>query len=83
MARRRFMDELMAEVILYGGLPVSRGDVYEDALTRLRIRIGDDNGGRPITEQDCQRGAEQFAFGVRTKIVDAVPLSCEELKRLP
>jgi hypothetical protein len=34
MARSRFMDELMNEVIRYGGLPVRRYDVYRDALAR-------------------------------------------------
>lgn len=34
MTRRRVLDEIMHEVILYGGLPVRRGDVYVDALAR-------------------------------------------------
>jgi hypothetical protein len=76
-------DELMAEVILYGGLPVRRCDVYADALARLRTHIGRDNGGRPVTEKDCHREAERFAFGLQTVTIDAVPLSREELEQLP
>ena len=32
--RKRFLDEMIAEVILYGGLPCRRSDVYRDALAR-------------------------------------------------
>lgn len=86
MARRRtIVDEVMEEIIIYGGLPVRRGDAYTHALRTLRTRIGDDNGGRPITEADARRGAEMFAFGYQTRLApaDAVPLTLEELEALP
>jgi hypothetical protein len=42
----------MEEVILYGGLPVRRGDVYNDVLKRT----------------GSHKAAEQFAFGFATKL---------------
>lgn len=44
--RQRFLDEMMAEVILYGGLPCRRSDVYRDALART----------------GSMRAADRFAF---------------------
>lgn len=67
MRARRFLDELMAEVILYGGLPARRGDVYRDAFART----GD------------WRIADRYAFGPRATIVDLVPLTREQLAALP
>lgn len=77
-------DALMAEVILYGGLPARRADVYAHALATLRTYIGTDNGRRPVTEEDARRGAEQFAFGFNTRLapVGAVPLTLDELNKL-
>lgn len=85
MKRRTVVDEMMAEVIIYGGLPVRRYDVYRDALKRARTRIGDDNGGRPITEKDCRKVADMFAFSFNTRLAPAnsTPLSREELEQLP
>jgi hypothetical protein len=69
MGSRRILAELMGEVILYGGLPVRRADVYDDA----RQRTG------------SHRAAAQFAFGLHTRLapVGSVPLTREALARLP
>ena len=67
MRRTTFMDELMGETILYGGLPVRRADAYEDALSRT----------------GSAWAAELFAFGPRAAAVDAEPLTREQLRRLP
>jgi len=78
------INDLMNEVILYGGLPVRRADVYAHALKTLQTYIGADNGGRPVTPQDARRGADAFAFGFNTKSAPpgAVPLTREELDDL-
>ena len=67
MRQRGIVDELMTEVILYGGLPVRRIDAYEDALNRT----------------GSIWAAELFAFGLRAKTVDAKPLTREQLRSLP
>jgi hypothetical protein len=74
MKRARFMDELMAEVIRYGGLPVRRCDAYSHALAALLTRTND--------RRAAARAAEWFAFGARTLPIDAVPLTPEELEAL-
>ena len=66
MRRRTLIDELMAEVILYGGLPVRRADAYEDALMRT--------GSHKL--------ADAYAFGPRAKAIDAEPLTVEQLAAL-
>ena len=69
MVKRNLVREFVDEVILYGGLPVRRRDVYDDALART----------------GSTRAADLFAFGFRTRLapVDAVPLTREELEALP
>lgn len=81
MRGRRFMDELMAEVILYGGLPVRRSDAYDDALKRITSRWE----GQGIGRDRMRRAAELYAFGpnVRRAPADWQPLTTEELEALP
>lgn len=78
--RRSIVTDLMHEVILYGGLPVRRCDVYDHALRTLRTHIGVTEGA---TEQACQRAADRFAFGQQTRRVNAEPLTAAELARQP
>lgn len=56
----------MNEVIIYGGLPLRRSDVYKDALKQT----------------GSEKAADMFAFSVRHKTVDIKPLSYEEYNRL-
>lgn len=69
MKRKRIMDELMDEVILYGGLPVQRADAYDDAFERT----------------GSHKAADMFAFGLQTKLASAgyEPLTRIELEALP
>ena len=66
----RFINELMAEMIKYGGMAATREEVYADALKVCGTRTND----------PCQaaRAADLFAFGPRT-----VVLTQEEIAALP
>ena len=64
----RFMDELMAEKISYGGLVASRINAYRHALSCLLSRHD------CPSRQAAERGADWFAFGPR-----AVVLSDDEI----
>lgn len=72
--RTRFIDELMAEVILYGGLPVRRCDVYDHALKVARTY--------DVTKEQAYRAAELYAFGPRARAVDMAPLTAAELEAI-
>jgi len=82
--KQSIVSEVMQEVVIYGGLPARRCDVYDHALRTLRTRIGADNGGKPVSEQDCRRAAEMFAFGFNTKLAPegTMPLTLTELMAL-
>ena len=56
----------MNEVIIYGGLPLTRADVYRDALKKT----GD------------VKAASMFAFGERTKKTDQQPISLEKMHEI-
>lgn len=64
----RLSDAVLNQVILYGGLPVRRCDVYRDALRRT----GD------------KRAADMFAFGPQVTPLhrDTEPLSAAQLANL-
>lgn len=49
---KEMVNALMNEVIIYGGLPVRRADVYKDALKKT----------------GSKKAADMFAFGQRTKL---------------
>ena len=68
MKKRRFMDELMNEVALYGGLPMRRADIYTLAAEHL----GQHASGR--------FGADYFAF--RPPAVDMEPWPLDEAREL-
>lgn len=65
--KRTVVDDMMSEVILYGGLPVRRYDVYRDVLARTGSKWA----------------ADMFAFSPRTRVANAIPLTAEELAALP
>lgn len=67
-AKERITDKLMNEVIIYGGLPVRRKDVYRDALRRT----------------GSTKAADMFAFGQQTKPAPEgwEPLSYDELQKI-
>lgn len=69
MRRRKptFVDEMMNEVISYGGLPVRRHHVYQDVLKRTGSKWA----------------ADLFAFGPRARAIEAEPITLEELEALP
>ena len=58
----------LTEVVLYGGLPVRRCDVYQDVLKRT----------------GSTKAADLFTFGPRRKLArpGAIPLTREELAKL-
>ena len=64
----RFMDELMAEKISYGGLVASRIDAYRHALSCCLSRPD------CPSRRDAEKVADMFAFGPR-----AVALSDDEI----
>jgi hypothetical protein len=61
-------DQMMNEVIIYGGLPVRRKDVYKDALEVT----GD------------KKAADMFAFGTQTKLApkEWQPLTYDQLQKI-
>lgn len=63
---RQIVDGLMNEVILYGGIPMRRCDVYRDALEAT----------------GSHKAADMFAFGLRARAVDAKPWSLDTFRRL-
>ena len=66
----RFIDQLMAEMINYGGMAATREEVYADALKVCRTRT--DN------PRQAARAADMFAFGPRT-----VVLTPEQVAAMP
>jgi hypothetical protein len=64
----KFMTELMNEVILYGGLPMRRADVFALATEHMGDRAG------------RRFGADYFAF--RPTAVDAEPWPLDEAREL-
>jgi hypothetical protein len=64
---RQILSRLLAEVAIYGGLPMRRGDIY----TLAAEHMGERAGGR--------FGADYFAF--HPPAVDAEPWPLEEARR--
>ena len=70
--RTKFMDELMNEVVCYGGMAATRHEVYRHALAAC------------LSDPDCpsesaaRKAADRFAFGPQ-----AVTLSAEQAAALP
>jgi hypothetical protein len=58
---------LMNEVIIYGGVPMRRADVYRDALT----------------ETGSRKAADMFAFGPNTKVAPpgTIPVSLKQNRK--
>ena len=65
----KFMDEMMAEMICYGGQAATRAEAYEHALSCM---------ADAPTKMDADRAAQMFAFGPR-----AITLTPEQAARLP
>ena len=61
-------DIVVNEIIIYGGLPMSRKDVYRDALNRT----------------GSTKAADMFAFGPNTKIAPSnhEPYTLEEFNQI-
>jgi 8-oxo-dGTP pyrophosphatase MutT (NUDIX family) len=65
---KQMVQDVMNEVIIYGGLPVRRADVYKDALK----------------ETGDKKAADMFAFGSQTKLAPegTVPFTYDQLQDL-
>ena len=68
---RRFLTELMAERILYGGLVATRAEVYDDALEIVSTH--------DVSDKRARRAAEMFAFGPRTRAATLAAVRAEGL----
>ncbi len=74
MKKPTLIDNLMAELINYGGFALPRSAVYEDALAACFSRLPED---MPDRERKARQGADLFAFGPR-----AVALTPEQAAKL-
>lgn len=72
--RTKFMDDLMNEVINYGGVAAKRCDVYQHALDACLSRLGPKE---PDRDKRAKAVADLFAFGPR-----AEALTPEEASKL-
>lgn len=70
--RKTIVDNLMAEVISYGGIAATRIQAYEHALACCMSRLE----GEPDQERRARLGADQFAFGSRAKALSADEAAC-------
>ena len=67
---KNIVNEMMSQMICYGGMAATRAEVYKDALKICRTRTD--------TEGQARRGADQFAFGDA-----AVTLTSDQAAALP
>ena len=67
MAKERLADKIGNEVIMYGGLPLRRKDVYKDVMATLKDK----------------RAADMFAFGHNHKALKGVkPYSYAQFRKI-
>jgi len=66
MARHNFVDQLMNETIMYGGLPLRRCDVYRDCLRQTGSKWA----------------ADMAAFSPSHEAVDLEPLTLDEFTNI-
>ena len=66
MAKEKLADKIGDEVIMYGGLPLRRKDVYKDVMLDFKDK----------------KMADTFAFNPRSKVVNMKPYSLTQFRKI-